>query len=194
MNLCENTEKTPQQSPSEESEGAQKQKPSKPRLALMAASEADRKRFWLKAQAKGPNECWEWNHERNRKNYGLFYINAGGYAASAGAHIAAAIFSGMDVKPGLCVCHTCDNPPCVNPAHLWLGTNADNMKDKVAKGRQSRVCGMAVPYAKLNDDKVREIRRRHANGETIASIIKDYGIKKTVGSAIVHRTKWKHVI
>ena len=79
-------------------------------------------------------ECHEWQRKRNKSNYGLFkYENQWSLA-----HRVSYILSRGDIPEGLFVCHSCDNPPCVNPDHLWLGTHQDNMDDMVKKGRSKR--------------------------------------------------------
>lgn len=88
-------------------------------------------RFWAKVDRRGPDECWEWRAGKNRTGYGLFGVDKG----SKLSHRIALRFSGVDVPDGMFVCHRCDNPPCCNPAHLFLGTQFDNMRDCSAKGR-----------------------------------------------------------
>jgi hypothetical protein len=89
--------------------------------------------YWVKVDVKGPDECWLWTANTVR-GYGQFGVGPGLKRRHVGAH-RVAYFLGHGVDPGaLCVCHTCDQPLCQNPAHLWLGTNLDNMQDCVAKG------------------------------------------------------------
>lgn len=94
--------------------------------------------------------CAEWTGYRNPDGYGM--INTGsrtdGSRRTIGAHRFAWEMLRGPVPAGLQVCHKCDNPACVEPSHLWLGTFADNMKDKVAKGRQSTARGAAHPMWK----------------------------------------------
>lgn len=93
-------------------------------------SDSDKERFWAKVDRRGPDECWPWRAATDRDGYGAFNVRA----AMFGAHrVSWKITTGA--TPTKCVCHTCDNPRCVNPAHLWLGTHQDNMQDKIAKGR-----------------------------------------------------------
>ncbi|NOR58444.1 MAG: hypothetical protein GQ474_07975 [Sulfurimonas sp.] len=85
--------------------------------------------------------CWEWLGYCNKKGYGVVTING----SSTLAHrVSYQLKYGGEIS-GLCVCHTCDNPSCGNPEHLWVGTNQDNMDDKVKKGRQSRMFGESNP-------------------------------------------------
>lgn len=77
------------------------------------------------------NHCWIWEKSKARKGYGQFYI---GKKALRAHRVSYLIFKG-NIDTGLLVCHTCDNPSCVNPHHLWLGTNMQNSQDKIKKGR-----------------------------------------------------------
>jgi hypothetical protein len=89
-------------------------------------------RFWSYVKRLNPTECWEWIGKRDKYGYGFLRI---GKIRSFQAHrISYLMF--YKIQPGnLFVCHSCDNPPCVNPSHLWLGTAKDNSRDMVSKGR-----------------------------------------------------------
>ena len=98
-------------------------------------------------------------------------------------------------REGLYVLHSCDNPPCVNPAHLSLGTQADNIADMMRKGRHGRYVATVDQYgnARLTSAKVIEIRARAASGETVTAMAPDYGVHpETVRSAVARRT-WQRV-
>jgi hypothetical protein len=101
------------------------------------------------------------------------------------------------IPAGLVVCHRCDNPPCVNPAHLFLGTLSDNTQDSLAKGRWNyspNRWGETSPTAKLSEEQVEEIRRRYKPGVVAQwELGREYGVNQTTISKIVRGTRWKHL-
>jgi hypothetical protein len=113
-----------------------------PILPLMANDDA----FWGKVQ-KRENGCWEWTgYTLDSNGYGYSYRPG---VASRLVHRISYELAKGPIPKGLCVCHTCDNRICVNPEHLWLGTRADNNRDRDAKGRTNRPIGEKHPRAKL---------------------------------------------
>ncbi len=142
MNLCPNTERIPLPSPLEGEAVQQTPPPSKKHVALMGSSEADRERFWQNVRIKGPDECWEWKAFKKPSGYGQFYVGAN----LAASHRAAYYYANGVLIHDLLVCHTCDNPPCCNPRHLWQGTNTDNRRDCIQKKRTHSQKKTHCPY------------------------------------------------
>lgn len=109
------------------------------------------------------------------------------------------------IPEGMHVLHKCDNPPCVNPAHLFIGTHLDNMRDRDQKGRRVDVRGEACGSAKLTAKQVQEIRARYIPGKiggdrrdpnirgNVQQLAKEYGICRKHVWNIAHRDWWKHV-
>lgn len=173
------------------------------------------RRFWKHVDRRGPGECWPW----------LGFLSASGYGrlregGRNGQMWMAHRFSYVlhfgpipdgDGYHGLCVCHRCDNPRCVNPAHLFLGTFQDNVDDRVRKDRSARVTGLANGAhthpekvargsshyaAKLTDEQVKAIRavkpaeRVHETADQIAA---QYGISHSHVIKLWYGYKWKHL-
>jgi hypothetical protein len=93
-------------------------------------------RFWAKVDKRGPDECWEWTGARQPQGYGTIgvYLGYRSYGYARSNRVAWELMRGP-VPDGLHVLHSCDNPPCVNPNHLFLGTALDNIHDCIDKGR-----------------------------------------------------------
>lgn len=115
-------------------------------------------RFWPKVRLGASNECWEWQAARLKTGYGWFNTPLGARAAQRVAAYLSGILDRLDSP--LCVLHKCDNPPCCNPAHLFTGTNQDNVADRVAKGRTKGKPqhGEKNGASKLSDLNVKQIR------------------------------------
>lgn len=144
------------------------------------------KRFWKKVDKRSPQECWPWQGCRNRKGYGEF--NAPGFRL---AHRFSYISQYGPIPDGMLVCHKCDNPACVNPDHLFVGTPKNNSEDMTSKGRQS--CGEAHPDSVLTASQVAEIRQRSAQDEPQILLAKEFGVSKATISSIVNHHRWKHL-
>lgn len=155
-------------------------------------------RFWR--YVNKTTTCWLWVGAFGRGGYGKFTDDS---KRTRGAHrIAWELTNGL-IPTGLFVCHNCDNPQCVRPAHLFLGTAADNMRDKVEKGRQAKgpnvgpknpTKGEAHHKSKLNAEKVREIRRLYSEGLLSEDAIAvQYGVHQTTINCILRWKTWRHV-
>jgi hypothetical protein len=145
-------------------------------------------RFWDKVdQSAGSDACWPWTGNRGRAGYGLIREGRGRKRLTA-SRVSWAIANGP-IPTGLHVCHHCDNPPCVNPAHLFLGTNAENVADRVAKGRPA--FGERWHSAKLTDAQVREIR---ASSDPIRKVAARYGIAFAQVSRLRRRKTYARVV
>lgn len=146
-------------------------------------------RFWAKVNKT--DTCWLWTASTIPGGYGQF--RAGSPAPYRAHRFSYEIHVGQ-IPQGLHVCHTCDTPACVNPDHLFVGTPADNMRDRNAKGRHVPMRGIANGEAKLTDDQVREIRRLYASGNyTQKALTKQFGVKIPQISRICRRVLWKHI-
>jgi hypothetical protein len=149
-------------------------------------------RFWPKVAIGAEDECWEWQAYRNPKGYGIIRPSRSTTFLVA-SRVSWELTHGP-IPEGLCVCHSCDNPPCCNPAHLFLGTKADNAHDMYAKGRRPTVYGEATANAKLTEDLVREVKRRYSGkrGEVIA-LAREYGIHPGTLLDVLRGRTWSHV-
>lgn len=162
-------------------------------------------RFWSKVdKAGGPNACWPWVGGRDKDGYGWFKVDG----RMRRAHVVSwEINHGGRALEGLGTLHHCDNPPCVNPGHLWLGTSAANSADRAAKGRSA--CGdrngsrrhperLRPPMgeghgaARLSDVEVVAIRNLKGRLST-SDIGWLFGIRQQTVSKIQRRVSWKHV-
>lgn len=150
-------------------------------------------RFWEKVDRSGP--CWVWTGFRDARGYGKFAA-AGSRAAPVSAHRLAWLYANNEMigRPYV-VRHKCDNPPCCNPDHLEIGTQHDNSRDMLERGRQNNnpVRGEAHGCARLTEDDVRAIRARRASGETQKSIAESFGVDPSTVGLIVRRQHWSHV-
>lgn len=145
----------------------------------------DIKRFWSKVDMA--DGCWEWVAGKTPRGYGKFRLLDG----HIGAHRYCWEITNGPIPDGLFVCHRCDNPPCVNPEHLFLGTSQDNIDDMVEKGRSLH--GERNHAAKLTPKQVNEIRRRFAPGDTYAAVGREYGVSYGTISRIINGKAWTHI-
>jgi hypothetical protein len=151
-------------------------------------------RFWSRVDRRGPNECWEWTLGRDEAGYGTLTVGRRRVRAHRVAwEIARGAIAARDDGEVTCVLHTCDNPPCCNPAHHFLGTRDDNAADRDAKGRNVVRVGEAHANARVTEADVLEIRALASAGETRAALGQRFGISPWTVGAIVQRRRWRHV-
>ena len=151
-------------------------------------------RFWSKVDKSG--ECWLWRGARNKSGYGIFWNIAA--KRRERAHRVAWELTNGPIPRGRNACHRCDNPPCVRPDHLFIGSHADNAKDMWGKGRArhftGRPQGGELNYAhKLTDQGVREIRRLRAEGLLHREIAARLGVHQATVSCVLRGLTWTHV-
>lgn len=148
-------------------------------------------RFWSKVAIASPNECWNWTGTKMPKGYGQFPI---GRKRRYLAHRFSYELHYDSIPDGLCVCHHCDNPSCVNPAHLFLGDNATNTRDKVNKGRQKWLAGENHPKACFTSDQVKMFRKLIREGKsTIPQLAKEHHVRASSMHKIVTGKRYANI-
>jgi hypothetical protein len=138
-------------------------------------------RFWNRVDMRGKDECWPWLGGYSSTGYGA--IKSCG--KQLGTHRVAWELTHGVIPPGMLVCHHCDNRACCNPAHLFVGTHADNLGDMAVKFRNGRT--------KLTPNQVREARERWHGGERVSRIARSLGVHKQTIRELVHRRTFRHV-
>ena len=140
--------------------------------------------LWSRVDKKSKFECWLWTAGKFSKGYGAFRIKG---EQQTTHRVSYEMYHGP-IPEGMKVCHTCDNPPCVNPEHLFLGTQKDNIQDCVKKKRIAR--GEKQGHSKLKEAQVRAILKDERSQREIA---KTYNVAQPTISDIKRGKRWKHV-
>lgn len=163
-------------------------------------------RIWAKVdRSGGPDSCWLWTGAIDKRGYGRAYV---GWLRTESrpqmvlAHRAAWELVNGPIPKGLLACHHCDNPPCCNPAHLFLGTQADNMADAGRKGSMRRdVRGERNPAHRLTEAEVATIRatyRRgnkwHASATSQTALAQRYGVHEDTIALVIQGKTWQEVM
>lgn len=153
-------------------------------------------RFWAKVDRRGPDECWTWMGSRSPKGYGVLGTIEDGRPASVRAHRLSYTLNVGPIPVGLMVCHRCDNPPCVNPAHLWVGTASDNQRDAYAKGRRVSPSvtgprGEAAHGARLTNAAAAQMRAQYAEGARQVDLAAHFGVSQPTVSEVVRGLKYR---
>jgi hypothetical protein len=172
-------------------------------LRLPFIAKQDKERFWARVQVGKPNECWNWQAGKNPNNYGLISLGMGIRSCRSHSFLAhrVAYYLSTGVDPDtLCVLHKCDNPPCCNPRHLFLGTRADNCQDMYTKGRnfihpnsRDQEQRPKRKYPKYTADTVRKVRHMYNEGLSSIRISKLLNMAPTTVFNMVHRITWKYL-
>lgn len=175
-------------------------------------------RFWPKVQKREPYVCWLWTASLQNKGYGQIGTIIGAKPKQLYAHRVAWELTHGPIPKGQCVLHKCDNPPCCNPGHLFLGTKAENTEDMVSKGRQAsgersgpkrhpellargkrhgshtqpwrRAVGARNGSNKLTEEQVLEIR---ATAGSLSQLAAKFGVNGATIHNIRHRKTWRHL-
>ena len=146
-------------------------------------------KFWMRVEIGHPSECWKWKGPLDRLGYGKFLWEG----RQRIAHRIAYLLHHGALPEDRDICHTCDNPGCVNPNHLWAGTAAENSRDMVAKGRWNsgvRRTGERIWSAKLTREQVATIRSASERGTKLA---RRFGVSNKQISVIRSGKAWKHI-
>lgn len=144
-------------------------------------------RFWAKVNKYTLTDCWHWIGGKNEKGYGQLIVNG----RMIKAHRFSYELHKGPIPEGKVVMHSCDNRKCVNPEHLSIGTQAENMLDMKNKNRQAR--GSSHTNCKLNEDQVKEIKIKLNLGLSQRKIANEYGIHESQISLIKTGRTWKDV-
>jgi hypothetical protein len=146
-------------------------------------------RFWSKVNKT--DTCWLWTGSLNEKGYGKIWFNG----KMVKSHRVSWVLSGNTIPEGMVICHAsheiCGNRHCVNPAHLRVGTFADNSNDMIADGTTTR--GTKNPTSKLTEEQVRDIRANPEN-KTQRVLAREYGVGECQISLIVSRKRWSWLV
>lgn len=148
------------------------------------------KRFWEKVKILSKNACWEWQAGKFHYGHGQFSLKRKNFKA----HRISYILTKGSIPNGKCVLHKCDNPPCCNPSHLYVGTQKDNAQDRKKRGRQNSQKGSKHSQCIFDEKIVLKIRKSFSGkrGE-YGSIAKKYGVdRKTIFNLITKRS-WNHI-
>lgn len=156
-------------------------------IPILPLSPSDLQRFWSKVNIGDPNECWEWQAGKQHSGYGNFSLRGQGVRA----HRVSWALANGPIPKGRLILHRCDNPPCVNPNHLFDGSQADNMHDMSNKGRSP--CGEKSAVTDFTEEEIYSIRCRYARGETQRELAEEFRVAQSTIGRIVRFEVWEDV-
>lgn len=145
----------------------------------------------LHVEKRGKDECWPWTASKDTDGYGQSTIYEGDIQKRILAHRLAWMVAHGPIPDGLWVLHTCDNPSCCNPSHLFLGTVLDNKRDSIKKGRH--VHGETHGRAKLTDEIVILIKQLFADGYCRKRLARKFNVSYSLIQKLIHHDLWRHV-
>lgn len=146
-------------------------------------------RFWASVKADDLNSCWIWIGGKNESGYGR--INFKNREVKLAHRVAFELCFGP-IPEGKKVCHRCDNPPCCNPFHLFIGTQADNMADCLKKNRFAK--GESRPDSKLTNEQVRYIRENYSFRKVTHKMLgKLFGVSSGCVLKVIKNRTWSHI-
>lgn len=160
-------------------------------MRIIALSEHIERKFWESVLVKELDECWEWRGSKDQDGYGKLHITKAGQELNLRSHRISYEIHFGSIPEDMLVCHKCDNPPCCNPKHLFLGTNQDNITDKIKKNRGTH--GENHPSSKLTWRDVLKIRCLYEQNPNvnISHLARIYGVSRmTMKHAMISKT-WK---
>lgn len=149
-------------------------------------------RFWYHVGKKSTEECWEWTGKKNKQGYGRIRTESSGNHQSLAPRVSWEIHFGK-IPDNLFVLHRCDNPSCVNPSHLFLGTIADNNNDRDTKGRTRCALGESNKKSKLTEDAVVQIRALALEGYKPRELSLVFGVGTLAIERVLSGRTWSHV-
>jgi len=148
-------------------------------------------RFWEKVDKKSDSKCWEWTASLRSDGYGQLHYIQDGRRYCLPAHRLSWSIHFKEVPHGKQVLHRCDNPKCVNPNHLFLGTNEDNRQDMVNKKRH--MFGEKHISAKLKETNILYIRRAYTNGRSLSALAREFDVYPSTIERVVKERTWRHI-
>ncbi len=170
------------------------------RLNHISTKKSWRERFWAKVlQPKKIGACWLWQGLRDKNGYGVFgarksWVHSYTESKAVSVHRISWFLHNGPIPKGAWVLHKCDNPPCLNPSHLFLGDAAANTLDMDNKGRRDGPRGERCKQSPLTAQDVTHIRELWAGGEWTQQSLGDcFGIQQSCISEIIHRKTWRHL-